>query len=658
MSPRKRKALLLSAIAVGVAAAAALAVYLAAFLFLLSNKKDPTSARLDSFPQYWAAYHDDPRLLKKLKGSVAASGFVCFVLIPFAFWSATQKKRPLHGAAHFANPSEVRATGLLGDKGILLAKFRKRFLMVAGQVFVILAAPTRSGKGVGVVIPNLLSWPDSVVVSDIKEQNFLITAGFRAAHGQEVYAFRPFAEDGHTHRYNPLSAVRQEARFRVGDLQAIGTVFYPTSAKSEGGSTEKFFNEKARDLFVGLGLMVMETPDLPLTCGELLRQSSGKGKPIKEYLQGIIADRDKAGRPLSDECVEALDRFLINSDNTLSGIISTFNAPLALFADPLVDAATSASDFSLADVRKRRMSIYICIPPGKLVVSRLLVNLLFTQLVELNTRETPTQNPELRVECLGVLDEFTSWDRIAVMEKAVAFIAEYGLRFLTIIQSMSQLASTYGEKEAKTLMSNHAVQVVFPPREQSDAEEYSKMLGTYTEKAESRGRSRRSFDGHGPTVSTNVSDQRRSLMLPQELREMDPSKAIVMMASSKPILCDKIVYYTDPIFQKRLLPPPALPFVDLGAHIARVQGRKRAVGAHEIVAGVDLSRLAHDVEDLPELGEEASAEEVETFVTQFFDSLGGALPARAASNAVLESEELPAASGSDTRLLDLAELER
>ncbi|MCK7497169.1 MAG: type IV secretory system conjugative DNA transfer family protein [Comamonadaceae bacterium] len=81
-----------------------------------------------------------------------------------------------------------------------------------------LSAPTRSGKGVGVVIPNLLNWPDSVVVLDIKGENYDITAGYRAAHGQAVYAFSPFDEDARSHRWNPLTAVRTSPLHRVGDL--------------------------------------------------------------------------------------------------------------------------------------------------------------------------------------------------------------------------------------------------------------------------------------------------------------------------------------------------------------------------------------------------------------------------------------------------------
>ena len=149
-----------------------------------------------------------------------------------------------------------------------------------------LSAPTRSGKGVGVVIPNLLNWPDSVVVLDIKGENYDITAGYRAAHGQAVYAFSPFDEDARSHRWNPLTAVRTSPLHRVGDLLTIGQVFFPNDGS--GTSSEAFFNDQARNLFLGLGLVLLETPALPRTIGEMLRQSSGKGQSLKDHLSGLI----------------------------------------------------------------------------------------------------------------------------------------------------------------------------------------------------------------------------------------------------------------------------------------------------------------------------------------------------------------------------------
>ena len=178
-------------------------------------------------------------------------------------WSPRHgQRRPLHGDARFASPAEVDARRPHGrataQPGILIGRHRGRFLALPGQLSVMLSAPTRSGKGVGVVIPNLLNWPDSVVVLDIKGENYDITAGYRAAHGQAVYAFSPFDEDARSHRWNPLTAVRTSPLHRVGDLLTIGQVFFPNDGS--GTSSEAFFNDQARNLFLGLGLVLLETP--------------------------------------------------------------------------------------------------------------------------------------------------------------------------------------------------------------------------------------------------------------------------------------------------------------------------------------------------------------------------------------------------------------
>src|SRR4029079_16063445 len=129
-------------------------------------------------------------------------------------------------------------------------------------------------------------WPDSVVVLDIKGENYDVTADFRALHAQAVYAFSPFDEEARSHRWNPLSDVRTSPLHRVGDLLAIGQALFP----SDGGNTssEAFFNDQARNLFLGVGLYLLETPELPRTIGEMLRQSSGKGQnPKDEFGRGI-----------------------------------------------------------------------------------------------------------------------------------------------------------------------------------------------------------------------------------------------------------------------------------------------------------------------------------------------------------------------------------
>jgi type IV secretion system protein VirD4 len=602
------------------------AVYLSAVIFLLVNKVHPRHAQFGSVAVYWQAYADDPRRRHQLVGSVAASTLALLIVLPVSLVAAARQPRPLHGDARFATRAEVRRAGLLGTSGsrtapsILIGRYRSQFLTLPGQLSVMLSAPTRSGKGVGVVIPNLLNWPDSVVVLDIKGENHAVTAGYRAACGQPVYAFSPFDDAARTHCWNPLSAVRTSPLHRVGDLLTIGQVFYPNDGAST--SSEAFFNDQARNLFLGLGLLLLETPALPRTLGEMLRQSSGKGQPLKDHVSGLIKQRQAEGKPFSDECADALQRLLSNSENTLSSIVATFNAPLTIFADAIVDAATSADDFRLEDVRRRRMSIYVRIPPNRLANARPLVSLLFSQLIALNTQQLPEQNSSLKFQCLLVNDEFAAMGRVGAVATSAAFLAGYNLRLLTVVQAMSQLDSLYGEKEARTFATNHGLQILFAPREQRDADEYSAMLGHFTERATSRGRTR-SFGHHGHvSASRNESDQRRALLLPQEFKELGSERLVVIYENCKPILAAKIRYHREKVFKARLRPPPAVPPIDVEMHLARVQQRWRYAD-DELAPGerLDLAALAHDFGGLPERFD-APADELAETLLNFFGEAG------------------------------------
>jgi type IV secretion system protein VirD4 len=603
-------------VAVLIAASLACA-YLAGAFFVLSFKKSPMQANLTltSYLEFRQAYGDNPAYQKRLTGSALAAFLVAFGVPGVLVIAAMRKPRPLHGAARFATRAEVHEAGLMADKGIIVGKYGDQYLMLDGQQFVIAAAPTRSGKGVGLVIPNCLSFPESMVILDIKLENYEITAGYRAQY-QEVFCFNPFAEDRRTARYNPLGYVR-DGEFRVGDLTAVAEVFYPTTT---GADKDAFFNDQARNLFVALGLYLCETPELPRTIGELLRQSSGKGKPIRDYFKELIASRASSERPLSMECVDSLNRVINTADNTLSSIVASFNAPLGIWLNPIVDAATSENDFDLRDVRKKRMTIYAAVMPDHLAEASRLLNLFFSQLINLNTKTLPQKDPSLKYQCLLLLDEFAAIGRIGILAKAVAYMAGYNLRLLPIFQSVAQLAEVYGESIARSLITNHALQVLYAPREQKDANDLSEMLGYETVTSTSVSRQKGLGKGSGGR-NESESDQRRALLLPQELKEIGKWKEIVIFENCKPILCDKIRYYDDPTFKSRLLPAPPIPLLDLDTHKARVQGRVREMVVADVEQKVDLNKVAVDLAGVGTLTANSAPAEVEHFVDSFFAQL-------------------------------------
>ena len=560
MSSKKKIAYIVAALVLLPACVVALS-YASGLMFFHLNKMPLDKVTPFIIWDYFQIYKTSP--IKFIKTTVILCALGPYILllggILFAILSKN-KQRALHGDARFASLQEIKAAGLIDppkglDKTILVGKYKGNYLTYGGFQFVMLAAPTRSGKGVGVVIPNCLNYSDSLVVLDIKLENFDITSGYRKAHGQEVYLFSPFDTTGRTHRYNPLEYISSDPAERLGDVDAIAAALYA------GNDKDKFWSENAKDLFRGLCLMVLEHPTLPKTLGEVLRQASGKGKPFADHVNEMIEEANKENRPFSSSCRDALNRILNNSENTMAGIVATFNTPLLIFQNPRVDMATSANDFDLRDVRRKRMTIYLGVTPDKLSDASVLINLFFDQLLNLNTRVLPQQDKSLKYQCLLILDEFTAIGKVNMIQQAISYQAGYNMRVLTIIQNKSQLEDKYGKAGAITLMANHALMIMYAPSPvvQSDANEYSEMLGYETVKSKNKSKSFSGVGGNG-SRSESESDQKRALMLPQEIKELGQWREIVSLENCKPILCDKIKYFEDPAFLERINKPvPEIP---------------------------------------------------------------------------------------------------
>jgi type IV secretion system protein VirD4 len=527
-------------------AALGLLLFVASNVLLLGLRAHDGGFHLIEIVSNWLRYGADKRLDRWLMLSTLAG-----LVVSFGMLGAVMRRRPLplHGKASFANEREIAEAGLRSQQGLLLGRKGGRLLCFGGSEHVLVYAPTRTGKGVGYVIPNLLNWSDSVVVLDVKKENWDKSAGFRAAHGQEVHLFDPLDENGRTARYNPLSYVRSEPADLYDDLQRIAVMLFP--AESRG---DPFWFEAARSAFVAIGGYVAETPGLPFTIGEILRQLSSM-QDLKKHFEKIIADRKSGPSPLSRHCVTALNDFLAASENTLNSVRKTVTARLGLWLNPRIDAATAENDFDLRFLRQRPMSIYLGVTPDNLDRLSPLLNLFFQQTIDLNTRELPEQNQKLNRKLLLLLDEFAALGNVSVLAKSVAFLAGFNVRLLTVIQSPAQLRAIYGPDLAKNIMTNHAVEVVFAPKEQDVANELSERIGYDTVKASSRS---------GPrglamrAISETVSEHRRALMLPQELKLLPKSKGILLMAGVAPIIADKIVYYKDKAFLTRVLPAPVL----------------------------------------------------------------------------------------------------
>jgi type IV secretion system protein VirD4 len=565
------------------------AQYLAGFLFLWSVKAAPRAATPLTIARYGYYYGEREAVRRRLLLCSGAGGALIGLS---ALALCLPRRRSLHGDARFAGHGEIAAAGLLGDQGIILGMLGRRCLMLTGQQGVALAAPPRAGKGTGIVVPNLLNWPDSLICVDIKRENWTLTAGFRAQCGQECHLFDPFAEDGRTSRWNPFFYVSEDPRKRVNDLQRIAEMLYP-----DPPNVDPFWTASARSLFLGIALYLFETPSAPKTVGEVLRQGmASDDEGFGEHWKRVIEGRNSHKHPLSGECVRALYDVIDLAPVTASSIRKTFTSRLDLWLNPILDAATSANDFDLRELRSKALSIYVGVNPDDLHRLRPVLALFFQQAIGLQTRVLPEHDPRLTRQVLMLLDEFTALGRIPIIAESISYLPGYNVRVVLVIQALAQLREVYGANSAETMLKSLAARIVFTPKDFADAREISDELGFMTVKVRSTSKPLWDLSQAGGRRgrSVNVSEQRRALLLPQEVKELGPEQAIVFYEGLRPIRCRKIRYFRDPRFKKRLLPPPKV--AKHAAPAAAPASRTPEVSVDEITAAVSAASTSSPAE--------------------------------------------------------------
>lgn len=587
--------------------AAAGSLYLGALLFArwLSLQSAPSLLMLPHYWQHYAALPDKMRLPLVVSSALT----LLFALLPLLLAAAailSKPKRELHGSARFANGAEIAQTGLLKKPSnspnapnkplpppaLLLGKWKGQYLRWQGSEFLLVAARTRAGKGVSLIIPNCLNYRDSMVVYDPKFENFLITSGFRASMGQKVFLFNPgglmpgmskadfdtgdqahdarLAEQAKqirglkSHRWNPFSYVSRNPLFMYKDASNMAAIMLPMDGKG-GSNSSSFWVESARKLFVGLSLYMLETEyeraeaartdsRQRSTLSYLYRLTTpANGQSLPDWIKEELAKERQY--PLSSQCRTLLGGFANGNAKTNADIIATMTAPLGIFLDPIVETATSGDDFRLDDIRRQRMTIYLGINPAETDTFARLTNLFFSQLVQANIAQGLPENninPQtgrtmLPHQCLLLMDEFAALGSVRTIQEGASYVAGYGLRLMIIVQSPAQIEAVYGRENARTFFTNFACRAIFTPRDQTEAEEYSRILGNETVQAKSVSRS----SGKGTSRSQSISDQKRALMYESEIKLMPMDKCILDMTATRPIYADKIRYYDDPAFKER-----------------------------------------------------------------------------------------------------------
>lgn len=456
-----------------------------------------------------------------------------------------------------------------GLPGILLGKTLKDQLLCAyGEQFVMLAAEPGSGKGVGVVIPNLLTYPDSVVVFDPKGENWNITSGWRQSQGHECYCFRPNSLQ--SHRWNPLDTIRRDPVWRLGDIDAVGSVLFSAGAEAQNAS----FFRTAQNFFTAILLFLLDSePHIPVTLPQIY-EIACTPEGLDEWAKSVIRARRERKQPLSDECERELSVIIAagRDAETFTSFTGILKQRLSLYAKKSVAAAVSHSDFDFDDLRKRKISVYVCLTVEELenAAMRQLINLLFSLGIRQNTRVEPKYGGQdengdllLKYQALFLMDEFAVLGCVEIMKIAPALTRSYNVRYLIIFQNKDQLRSPgcYGLQGANAIMDAFHIEIVFAMGSFRAAEEYSKRLGNTTRRVTSRSRS---SGGKGSSSGTNTSLHARPLMLPQEIQEMPYDEELIFMLGSrrsKPlkVRAKKIFWYEDKFFTARANKAPPEP---------------------------------------------------------------------------------------------------
>jgi len=484
-------------------------------------------------------------------GMIAASGgFIAIaVAIGMSVWRAREAKNvATYGSARWAQDQEIRDAGLLGPDGVVLGRYERDYLRHDGAEHVLCFAPTRSGKGVGLVVPSLLTWPGSAIVHDIKGENWTLTAGFRSRHGR-VLLFDP--TNPKSSAYNPLLEVRR-GEWEVRDVQNIADIL----VDPEGSLDKRDHWEKtSHSLLVGAILHVLYAEPEKTLAGVANFLSDPK-RPVESTLRAMMktAHLGEAG---PHPVVASAARELLNkSDNERSGVLSTAMSFLGLYRDPVVAEVTRRCDWRISDIvgGERPTTLYLVVPPSDINRTKPLIRLLLNQIGRRLTEDLHAKAGRHRL--LLMLDEFPALGRLDFFESALAFMAGYGLKSFLIAQSLNQIEKAYGPNNS--ILDNCHVRVSFVTNDERTAKRVSDALGTATEM-----KAMKNYAGHRLSpwlghLMVSRSETARQLLTPGEIMQLPPADEIVMVAGIPPIRAKKARYYEDVRFKERVLSPPEL----------------------------------------------------------------------------------------------------
>lgn len=505
----------------------------------------------------WWYFYDAyaPKVFERGGIIAASSGMLATgAAISMAVWRARLAKRvTTYGSARWAEPEEIAKAGLTKPVGVFLGKTSNKdaaYLRHDGPEHVMAFAPTRSGKGVGLVVPTLLSWPGSAVIHDIKGENWSLTAGWRSRFSH-CLLFNP--TDARSAAYNPLLEVRRGAH-EVRDVQNIADILVdPEGALERRNHWEK----TSHALLVGAILHVLYA-GTDKTLRGVANFLSDPACPFEVTLHRMMTT-PHLGEEVHPVVASAAREVLNKSDNERSGVLSTAMSFLGLYRDPTVAEVTSRCDWRIADLisASHPVSLYLVVPPSDISRTKPLIRLILNQVGRRLTESLDgSDGIARRHKLLLMLDEFPALGRLDFFESALAFMAGYGLRAFLIAQSLNQIDKAYGLNHS--ILDNCHVRIAFATNDERTAKRISEALGTATEL-----RAQRNYAGHRLSpwlghLMVSRQETARPLLTPGEVMQLPPDDAVVMVSGHPPIRARKLRYFQDRNFTRRVLAPPVL----------------------------------------------------------------------------------------------------
>src|SRR5438105_4047451 len=443
------------------------------------------------------------------------SGAIFFLLNLARTKALSKNTEDLHGSARWASRADILETNLMQTKqGVYVGGWHEQcikhlhYLRHNGPEHILAFAPTRSGKGVGIVIPTLLAWAESTVVYDIKGENWAKTAGFRSQSGQICFKFSP-VEPEHSSRFNPLAEIRLFTDRDVSDAQNIANMLVRTG---EDSPQERYWQDAAASITAGMILHVCYAAALEG------RQAS------LSLLAGVFT---RPGFTFRETLTELLNY-------------------------PHYQAVVPPSD----KIRLRPLM-------------RLIFTMIVNRLTEKLDFQGPEQLRN-KHRLLFLIDEFPSLKRMEIFADALSYMAGFGLKAYLITQDIRQIVDEYGPNES--IVSNCQVRVAFAPIQYETAELLSKMTGIQTIKKASFTFSGSRMSPIPDHVNQSVVEIERPLMTPDEVLRLRPPRKkgtgenekivaagdmLIFVSGHFPIYGKQMLYFFDPILKSRAeIAPP------------------------------------------------------------------------------------------------------